>query len=320
MDSYTSNIVGCFDYYPFGMLMPGRNGGQNYRYSFNGMEKDDEVKGSGNSYDFGARMLDARLGRWLSIDPLFYKYPFLSPYVFVANKPIVFVDPNGKEIAIKDPNTGKLVIFKPGDPVPDGASTFVQDVYASFEYLSKSKTASDLIQKISDFSETVTIVQGVFDDHNDFYYVPYDNELHYNPYSALQTKNGTQSPAIGLIHELGHTEMDFFKPFQAFFLHAIPSLRYDNLEEKKVITGLETDVLNELGEKGVRENHGAEAVYHSQGPTTAAPLFYDVRPQTELELNNVRSRNSNSTTKKSQPKSKKGNGQVQTKSKNPRFL
>jgi len=62
------------------------------------MEKDDEVKGTGNSLDFGARMLDPRLGRWLKIDPLQAKYPSFSPYNFVANCPLIFVDPNGKEI------------------------------------------------------------------------------------------------------------------------------------------------------------------------------------------------------------------------------
>ncbi len=31
-----------------------------YRYGFNGMEKDDEISGSGNSYDFGARTYDPR--------------------------------------------------------------------------------------------------------------------------------------------------------------------------------------------------------------------------------------------------------------------
>ena len=54
------------DYFPFGMLMPERQyslGNEDYRYGFNGMEKDSELKGSGNSYDFGARMSDSRLGR-----------------------------------------------------------------------------------------------------------------------------------------------------------------------------------------------------------------------------------------------------------------
>jgi RHS repeat-associated protein len=71
-----------------------------YRYAFNGMEKDDEVKGQGNSYDFGARMYDSRVGRWMSRDAHESKYPDLSPYVFVANTPIVAIDPDGKDVII----------------------------------------------------------------------------------------------------------------------------------------------------------------------------------------------------------------------------
>jgi RHS repeat-associated protein len=69
-----------------------------YRFSFNGMEKDEELKGLGNSLDFGARIYDPRIGRWLSIDPLAAKYPMLSTYLFVANNPIYFIDPNGEDI------------------------------------------------------------------------------------------------------------------------------------------------------------------------------------------------------------------------------
>src|SRR5690554_7649497 len=56
-----------------------------YRYGFNGMEKDDNVKGESNSLDFGARIYDPRVGRWLSRDPLEAKYTFISPYVFVSD-------------------------------------------------------------------------------------------------------------------------------------------------------------------------------------------------------------------------------------------
>jgi RHS repeat-associated protein len=94
-------ILSFSDYYPFGMQMVGRNDpGDGYRYGFNGMERDDEVKGSGNSYDFGARMYDSRLGRWLKIDNFAGQYRSLSPYNFANNNPIIYIDPDGNAIRI----------------------------------------------------------------------------------------------------------------------------------------------------------------------------------------------------------------------------
>jgi RHS repeat-associated protein len=71
---------------------------EGYRFGFNGMEKVDEVSGSGNAYDFGARIYDSRLGRWMSVDPL-YNHPkniSHSPYNFAINSPIMIIDKDGK--------------------------------------------------------------------------------------------------------------------------------------------------------------------------------------------------------------------------------
>lgn len=69
-----------------------------YRYAFNGMEKDDEVKdGVGNHYDFGARCYDSRLGRWFTPDPSEKRYPGISTYAFSFNSPLAFHDPDGKD-------------------------------------------------------------------------------------------------------------------------------------------------------------------------------------------------------------------------------
>jgi RHS repeat-associated protein len=88
------------DYYAFGSLLPGRNYSSDaYRFGFNGMEKDDEMLGAtGTSYDFGARLLDPRVGRWLSLDPLAGKYPGISPYSFALNTPIQAKDPDGRVV------------------------------------------------------------------------------------------------------------------------------------------------------------------------------------------------------------------------------
>lgn len=89
-------------YDPFGSLLPGRNySSDSYRFGFNGQEKDDEVFGStGTSYDFGERMLDSRLGRWLSMDPKAEKYPHSSPYASMGNNPLIFIDEKGEDIVV----------------------------------------------------------------------------------------------------------------------------------------------------------------------------------------------------------------------------
>ena len=79
-----------------------------YRFSFNGKEKDNETYGEGNAYDFGARIYDSRLGRWMSTDPHASKYPHLSPYAFVANNPINAIDPDGRDIIFLKDTKGAL--------------------------------------------------------------------------------------------------------------------------------------------------------------------------------------------------------------------
>ncbi len=78
------------------MLMPGRSlSTEDYRFGFNGQEKDDEIKGSGNSIDFGDRLYDSRLGRWLSTDLLSKIYTSSSNYGYAGNSPILFIDIDG---------------------------------------------------------------------------------------------------------------------------------------------------------------------------------------------------------------------------------
>lgn len=80
--------------------MPGRSytaPNTKYRYGFNGKENDNEVKGTGNQIDYGNRIYDPRVGRFLSVDPLIAKYPELTPYQFASNTPIQAVDLDGAE-------------------------------------------------------------------------------------------------------------------------------------------------------------------------------------------------------------------------------
>lgn len=78
------------------MLLPNRHESSNsYKYGFNGMEKDDEVSGEGNSYTAEYWQYDSRLGRRWNIDPVVKTHE--SPYATFANNPIWFVDPSGAD-------------------------------------------------------------------------------------------------------------------------------------------------------------------------------------------------------------------------------
>jgi RHS repeat-associated protein len=71
------------------------------RYKFGGKEiqHGEFSDGSGlEQYDFGAREYDPQIGRWGMLDKLSDKYFNLSPYSFVANKPTIAIDPDGKRI------------------------------------------------------------------------------------------------------------------------------------------------------------------------------------------------------------------------------
>jgi RHS repeat-associated protein len=68
-----------------------------YRYGFNGKENDNEVKGWGNQQDYGMRIYDPRLGRFLSVDPLAKSYPWNSPYAFAENDVLRNIDLDGEE-------------------------------------------------------------------------------------------------------------------------------------------------------------------------------------------------------------------------------
>jgi RHS repeat-associated protein len=149
------------------------------------MEKDNEINVNGGSYDFGARIYDSRLGRWLSLDPLMMYYPNLSAYNFAGNSPILFIDKGGKLIKIhydsgeKD-EKGQPIIksykYGSGLPVPD--NDFVVKTIASLNMISKVNvsqypntdefpTPSDMLTRLAtDPDKTVNIFSHTTNRHS----------------------------------------------------------------------------------------------------------------------------------------------------------
>jgi len=131
---YVADVNSAQDYYPFGMLQPGRQftSSTSYRYGFNGKENDNDIgKGTGNQQDYGMRIYDPRVARFLSVDPLTRKYPELTPYQFASNTPIRAIDLDGLEaVQVQLGGRGTFLIVSAAASVsvvaaPNGISLFV---------------------------------------------------------------------------------------------------------------------------------------------------------------------------------------------------
>lgn len=108
---FNADVLSYSDYYPFGQLLPNRHASSDsYRYGFQGQEKDDEIKGEGNSINFTFRMHDPRVGRFFAIDPLTKKYPFYSPYSFSGNRVIDSRELEGLEPHVLFDNLGDAAL------------------------------------------------------------------------------------------------------------------------------------------------------------------------------------------------------------------
>jgi RHS repeat-associated protein len=106
-------ITDATDYFPFGAPNRTVSSTAGYRYGFNGKELDKSNEfGTSNVYDYGFRIYNPSIGRFLSVDPLTRSYPELTPYQFASNTPIWAIDLDGLEAWIVTYN------HKPNQAVP----------------------------------------------------------------------------------------------------------------------------------------------------------------------------------------------------------
>ena len=199
-------------------------------------------KATGLSY-MQARYQDPLIGRFLSIDPVGFLSSggnpgYFNRYAYTMNDPVNAVDPDGREIAVLYGNTPEFkkqvatVIFKA--ILTGNADAFV--------------TAHES-------SEMVWITEGSNHQTN---YSPSGNTIYFDPTSGLELPSGeVQSPALGLIHEVGHAASDVTDSAQ----HQIdgqtpdPANVFTNIEERDVVTNVETPAANSFGE--ATRNHNA---------------------------------------------------------------
>ena len=144
------------------MLVPNRNfQSPEYRYGFQGQEKDDEVKGNGNSLNYKFRMHDPRIGRFFAVDPLTNKYPWNSPYAFSENRVIDAIELEGLEKVLVDEKNepDKVLVEKNSGPtqLAEGVN----------EYARANNYQEITWQDIVNWNKKTYVDNGVYTNMND---------------------------------------------------------------------------------------------------------------------------------------------------------
>jgi RHS repeat-associated protein len=122
-------------------------------YQYNGKEKNDD-HGIG-MYDYGARWYDAGVGSFNTKDPMASKYSMLSPYAFVANNPIRFLDPDGNDIV--DPKGKHVQITYKKDGTLGFSKNATSDIQKVANALNSTETGRGQLKKLDKSSVYVKI-------------------------------------------------------------------------------------------------------------------------------------------------------------------
>ena len=236
--------VHVLGYMPYGETLLDLSQGNGYEtpYQFTGYEKDQET---GLLYA-EARYYESHLSTFNSTDPMWHKYPHLSPYAYCADNPVMLVDPDGRKIR-----------FAKGAS-PEFKAAFKEAI----QHLNKNNVGG-----IASYLEKSNITYYIAETKE--YYAafrPLEQTIYWNPSLGLETKEGCIIyPTTVLNHELGHAlilDLSYQKgKMKEYYAEQEEKSDpdYDTKNEKYVITRIEQKAAKALGEikegEVTRKNH-----------------------------------------------------------------
>ena len=218
------------------------------------------------------------ISRWLSPDPLSSKYYSLSPYNFVANNPIKYIDPDGRKIIVFGARYGFLGLrrhkyeYHAGASAPEGANQFAQNAFKALNY-AQGGDSKGIINALAESDDKNISIKstgksnGFYNQNNNT--IRWNSELGAELLDEDANVTGRQPAALVLFHEVGHGYRENFMPEEYYADLATEDPQYGNVEERKVIENYETPAATTLGH-GTRTNHSGR-LYPTEDPTSVTP-------------------------------------------------
>ena len=172
----SGTLVQSNHYYPFGMAFAEGVTTSNQPYKYNGKELDKE--NGINWYDYDARHMDPALGRFTTMDPLAEKHYNVSPYAYVLNNPLRYIDPDGR--IPWDRTVASYTRIGDGYGVNRGTSTHFGYSYTKTTLHSYSSFLGTRVYNNAQTTSTTYYIIVTTDKNNNVSYKIYDNEDEYN--------------------------------------------------------------------------------------------------------------------------------------------